>query len=189
MFSSSEPLSESLSKLSSHQIPRCLGSEGPLQLKGCTRTSTLFSPTTPSRASVLSAFLSHSALHNDIGAELACSAAARVLLACPSRASPSSASSPSAFLLYEAFPHAEERRLRIHVSCGFALPSSCPTSSFLESPMRGNYLYGGGRMCFPVRDCRCLPGSHSISPHSCPVVPQSRFAPGRLDVFPGRDCV
>ena len=56
---SSEPLSESLSKLSPHQIPRCLGSEGPLQLKGCTRTSCLFSPTTPSGASVLSAFLSH----------------------------------------------------------------------------------------------------------------------------------
>ena len=52
---SSEPLSESLSKLSSHQIPRCLGSEGPLQLKGCTRTSSMFSPTTPSGASVLCA--------------------------------------------------------------------------------------------------------------------------------------
>ena len=37
--SSSEHLSESLSKLSSHQIPRCLESEGPLQLKGCTRSS------------------------------------------------------------------------------------------------------------------------------------------------------
>ena len=50
---SSEPLSESLSKLSSHQIPRCL--RVPLQLKGCTRTSSLFSPTTPSGASVLCA--------------------------------------------------------------------------------------------------------------------------------------
>ena len=86
--SSYEPLSESLSKLSSHQIPRCLGSEGPLQLKGCTRSSSLFSTTTPSGASVLSAFFSHSALHFDFGVELACSAAARVLLACPSRALP-----------------------------------------------------------------------------------------------------
>ena len=68
--SSSEPLSESLSKLSSHQIPRCLGSEGPLQLKVCTRSSTLFSPTTPSGASVLSAFFTHSALHFDLGVEL-----------------------------------------------------------------------------------------------------------------------
>ena len=91
--SSSERLSESPSKLSSHQIPRCLGSGGPLQLKGCTRTSTLFSPTTPSGASVLSAFFLHSALHFDFGVEQACSAAARVLLASPSRASPSSASS------------------------------------------------------------------------------------------------
>ena len=88
-----------------------LGSEGPLQLKGCTRTSCLFSPTTPSGASVLSALFSHSALHFDFGVEQACSAAARVLLASPSRASLSSASSRSAFLPYEAFPHAEERRL------------------------------------------------------------------------------
>ena len=28
-----------------------------------------------------------------------------------------------------------------------------------------------------------------ISPRFCPVVPRSRFAPGRPDVFPGRDCV
>ena len=62
---SSEPLSESLSKLSSHQIPRCL--RVPLQLEGCTRTSTLFSPTTPSGASVLCAFSSRSALHFDLG--------------------------------------------------------------------------------------------------------------------------
>ena len=41
----------------------------PLQLKGCTRTSTLFSPTTPSGASVLCAFFSHSALHFDLGVE------------------------------------------------------------------------------------------------------------------------
>ena len=146
MFSSSE--------LSSHQMahPNLFRSRFPskflvvstlrvpLQLKSCTRTSTLFSPTTPSGASVLSAFLSHS-------------------------------------------------RLRIHVSCGSALPSSCPTSSFLKSPTCGNYLYGGGRMCFPVRDFRCLPGSLSTSPRFCPVVPRSRFAPGRPDVFPGRDCV
>ena len=66
---SSERLSESPSKLSSHQIPRSLGSGGPLQLKGCTRTSCMFSPTTPSGASVLSAFFSHSALHFDLGVE------------------------------------------------------------------------------------------------------------------------
>ena len=135
--SSSERLSESPSKLSSHQIPRCLGSGGPLQLKGC--------------------IFSHSALHFDFGVEQACSAAARVLLASPSRASPSSASSRSAFLPYEAFPHAEERRLRIRASCGSALPSSGPTSPFLSSSMRVQYLLGGGRTCFPDRECVRLP--------------------------------
>ena len=48
---SSDPPSDSSSELSSHQIPRRL--RVPLQLKGCTRTSSLSSPTTPSGASVL----------------------------------------------------------------------------------------------------------------------------------------
>ena len=173
----------SSSELSSHQIPRSIGSEGPLQLKGCTRTSCLFSPTTPSGASVLSALFSHLALHFDFGVEQACSAAARVLLASPSRASPSSASSRSAFLPYEAFPHAEERRLRICASCGSALPSSGPTSSFLSSSMRVEYLLGGGRTCFPDRDCRCRPVSCSILLRSCSLVLRSLFLPGRPDVF------
>ena len=172
----------SSSDLSSHQIPRSLGSEGPLQLKGYTRSSCLFSPTTPSGASVLSAFSSHSALHFNFGVELACSAAARVLLASPSRASPSSASCRSAFLLYEAFPHAEERRLRIRASCGSALPSSGPTSSFLSSSMRVKYLLGGGRTCFPDRVCRRLPESCSILLRSCSLVLRSLFLSGRPDV-------
>ena len=183
--SSSELPSESLSKLSSHQIPRSLlclrwvplPFVAPLQLKGCTRASSLFSPTTPSRASVLSA------LHFDFGVEQACSAAARVLLACPSRASLSSASRRSVFLPYEAFPHAEERRLRICASCGSALPSSGPTSSFLSSSMRVKYLLGGGRMCFPDRDCRRRPESHCIFHRSCLPVPRSLFLSGRPDEF------
>ena len=73
---------------------------------------------------MLCACSSRSALHFDLGVEQACSAAARVLLASPSRTPPSSCSSSLAFLLYEASPHAEVRRLRIHVSCGSALPSS-----------------------------------------------------------------
>ena len=48
---SSDPPSDSPSKLSSHQIPRRL--RVPLQLKGCTGSSTLSSSTTPSGASVL----------------------------------------------------------------------------------------------------------------------------------------
>ena len=132
---------------------------------------------------MLSAFFTHSALHLDLGVELACSAAARVLLACPSRASTSSASSCLALLFYEASPHAEVRRLRIHVSCGSALPSSGPTSSFLSSSMRAMYMYGGGRMCFPVRECRCLPESHCIFHRSCSLVLRSLFLPGRPDVF------
>ena len=138
---------------------------------------------------MLSAFLSHSALHFDFGVEQACSAAARVLLASPSRASPSSASSCLAFLPYEAFPHAEERRQRIRVFCGSALPSSGPTSPFLSSSMRMQYLLRGGRTCFPDRDCRRLPASHCISRRSCLPVPRSLFIPGRSDVFPDRDCV
>ena len=48
---SSESLSDSPSKLNSHQIPPRL--RVPLQLKGCTGSSTLCSSTTPSGASVL----------------------------------------------------------------------------------------------------------------------------------------
>ena len=106
-----------------------------------------------------------------------------VLLASPSRASPSSASSRSAFLTYEAFPHAEERRLRIRASCGSALPSSGPTSSFLSSSMRMQYLFGGGRTCFPDRDCRRLPESHCVFHRSFSLVLPSLFLPGRPDVF------
>ena len=87
--------------------------------------------------------------------------------------------------LYEAFPHAEGRRPRIHIFCGSALPSSGPTSSFLKSPMRVDYLYGGGRMCFPVRDCRCHQDSHCICQHSCPFVPRSLCLLGAAGrVFP-----
>ena len=144
--SSSERLSESPSKLSSHQIPRCLGSGGPLQLKGCTRTSSMFSPTTPSGASVLSAFFSHSALHFDFGVEQACSAAARV---------PPRSPSPGAPLLhvlvlclrYEASSHPEGCRRRIRV--GSVFPSSSSTCSSLGSPTRGKDVFRGVRTCFP----------------------------------------
>ena len=108
MFSSSELSSHQMAhpNLFRSRLPSCALIKSlivstlrvPLQLKGCTRTSTLFSPTTPSGASVLCAFSSRSALHFDFGVEQACSAAARVLLASPSRASPSSASSCTAFI-------------------------------------------------------------------------------------------
>ena len=68
-------------------------------------------------------------------------------------------------------------------SCGSALPSSGPTTSFLSSSMRAMYMYGGGRMCFPVRDCWCLPGSRCICHRSCSLVLRSHFQPGRPDVF------
>ena len=132
---------------------------------------------------MLCAFSSRSALHFDHGVEQACSAAARVLLACPSRTPPSSASSCLLIFLYEALPHAEGRRLRKHVSHGSVLPSSGSTASSLSSSVRGKYLYRGGRMCFPVRVCRCLLESRSVFLRSCPLVPRSRFAPGRPDVF------
>ena len=53
----------------------------------------------------------------------------------------------------------------------------------LNSSMRAMYVQGGGRMCFPVRDCRCLPVSHCICHRSCPVVPRSLCLLGRPDVF------
>ena len=49
--------------------------------------------------------------------------------------------------------------------------------------MRAMYMYGGGRMCFPVRECRCLPESHCIFHRSCSLVLRSLFLPGRPDVF------
>ena len=49
--------------------------------------------------------------------------------------------------------------------------------------MRVKYLLGGGRMCFPVRECRCLPESHCIFHRSCSLVLRSLFLPGRPDVF------
>ena len=113
---SSEPPSESSSKLSSHQIPRRL--RVPLQLKGCTRTSSLFSPHYAFGGVSARACSLRSALHFDLGVEQACSAAARVLLASPSRTPPSSCSSCLWFLLCEASPHAEVRRLRIHAPVG-----------------------------------------------------------------------
>ena len=188
--SSSERLSESPSKLSSHQIPRCLESEGPLQLKGCTRTSSLFSPTTPSGASLLGAFFSHSALHFDFGVKQSCSSAARVLLASPSRASPSFASSHSAFLPYEAFPHAEERRPRIRASCGSALPSSGPTSSFLSSSMRMQYTCSGavGRV-FPTAIADVFQNRTAYFIALARLFRGAFFYRGGRTCFPGRDCV
>ena len=110
-------------------------------------------------------------------------------LASPSRAPPSSCFSSLVFLLYEASPHAEVRRLRIHAPVGLL-----SLLRLLRHPSCGRLsacttCFGGGRTCFPVRDCRCLPGSHPISPRCCLDVPRSRFAPGRSDEFPGRDCV
>ena len=101
----------------------------PLRLKGSPSSPSMRSSTTPSGASWATDFVIVSCLHFDQGVELACSAAGRVLLASPSRASPSFASSRSAFLLYEASPHAKRRRQRIRASCGSALPSSVSTSS------------------------------------------------------------
>ena len=105
------------------------------------------------------------------------------LLARPSLASPSSASSRSAFLPFEASPHAEGRRLRIRAACGSALPSPGPTSSLWCSSMRVQFLFWGGRTCFPDRGCWRLPESPCISHRSCLPVPRSLSLLGRPDVF------
>ena len=70
---------------------------------------------------------------------------------------------------------------RTHANCSKPAVRSClvskshpPTSTtfkpreprrFFSQPQRGHgqYLYGGGRMCFPVRVCRCLLESHTVS--------------------------
>ena len=118
----------------------------PLQLKGCTRTSSLFSPTTPSGASVLSAYFSHSALHLDFGVELACSAAARVPPRSPFLRAPL-LRLLALCLRYEASTHPEGCRRRIRL--GSVLPSSSSTCSSLSSPTRGEKVNQGVRMCFP----------------------------------------
>ena len=178
---SSEPPSESPSKLSSHQIPRCL--RVPLQLKGCTRTSSLVSPTTPSGASVLSAFLRTQHSTSTSGSNR------RVP---PPRGSSSPVHLGHPLLpplavwpifLYEVFPHAEGRCPRIHVLWGSAFPSCGSTASSLCLSIRVRYVYGGGRMCFPVRDGWCLQVSHWIRLRFCPAVPRSLCLLGRPDVL------
>ena len=88
--------------------------------------------------------------------------------------------------LYEAFPHAEERRLRIRASYGSALPSSGPTSSFTAFVYaREVPVQGGGRMCFPVRDMPVSSQNRIAYCHrSCSARSAEPFCiPGRPDVF------
>ena len=129
--------------------------------------------------------------HFDLGVESACSAASRGPPRKPPLGHPpSSCSSPSAFLSYEAFPHAEVRRLRIHVSCGSALPSSGPTSSFMKSPnARELPVRGRTDVLSRPRVLGVFQDRIRYLLAFCPVLPRSRFALGRPDVFPGRDCV
>ena len=108
---SSEPLSESLSNLSSHQIPHSPVSEGSTTAKGLYANFFFVLIHYAFGGVGTGCVSSHSALHFDYGVEQACSAAARVLLASPSRTPPSSASSRSAY-----FP------LRSVPSCRGALP-------------------------------------------------------------------
>ena len=75
---SSEPLSESLSKLSSHQIPHSLGTEGYTTAKGLYAYSFFVLNHYAFGGVRAQATVSVSALHFDHGVELACSAAARV---------------------------------------------------------------------------------------------------------------
>ena len=119
----------------------------PLQLKGCTRTPSLCSTTTPSGRQSAGT-VSACALHFDLGVEQACSAAARV---------PPRSPSPGAPLLrvlvlrYEASSHPEGGRRRIRLRS--VLPSSSSTCSSLCSPTRGEDVNRGDRTCLPGRDC------------------------------------
>ena len=109
------------------------------------------------------------------------------LLAGPSRTPPSSCSSCLPFLLYEASPHAEVRRLRIHALVGSALPSPASTSSFLSLPMRDVYVPGRtdvfSRPRQRVTSCIALRMSSLL-----PFVPRClRLCWGGRTCFPGRD--
>ena len=180
---SSEPLSESLSKLSSHQIPHSPVSEGSTTAKGlyanfffvlihyafggvgagCVLRTQHSTSTSGSNRRVPPPRGSSSPVH--LGHPLLPPLAVWLIF------------------LYEAFPHAEGRCPRIHVFCGSAFPSCGSTASSLCLSIRVRYEHGGGRMCFPVRDGWCLQVSHCIRLRSCPVVPRSLCLFGRPDVF------
>ena len=80
---SSEPLSDSLSKLSSHQIPRCLVSEGTTTAKGLYGNSFFDFNHYAFGGVCATSALCALALHFGFGAEQACSAAARVTSSLP----------------------------------------------------------------------------------------------------------
>ena len=188
---SSEPLSESLSKLSSHQIPHSPVPEGTTTAKGLYANFFFVLIHYAFGGVGAGCVSSHSALHFDFGVEQACSAAARVLLASPSRTPPSSASSCLAFFLYEAFPHAEGRCPRIHVFCGSALPSSGSTSS--SSCVRlcaGTTCTGADGCVFPSATAGVFKYRIAYVIASClRLFRGAFFYLGGQTCFPGRDCV
>ena len=158
----------------------------PLQLRGCTRTPSLSSSTTPSGASGLQAFFCACALHFDHGVEQACSAAARV----PPRQPISGLSLLARLAVLRSL-------LRGDTSCRgsppadpfsarSALPSSLSISSLCSSPVRKVHGFQGRRMCFPVCVRLRLWPSCLVRPLFCLHVPPGREVPGRPDVFPGR---
>ena len=120
----------------------------PLQLKGCTRTPSLCSSTTPSGASERKhCQCMCSPLRPRV--EQACSAAARVPPRSPCPGHPLRFPLGCPLLTYEAFPRPVDSLPPTRFWYGSASPTSLPTSSLLRASMRGGYVFQGVRTCFP----------------------------------------
>ena len=161
---SSEPRSESFSKLSSHQIPRCLDIEGTTTAKG------------------LYANLFYVLTHYAFGGVSALCVLPRTQHSTSTsgsnrRVPPPRGSSSPAPLGHPLLPALALRLFSLTrriltprcAACGSTF-SVGPLSLLLVLRLRHCARLcarctcpGGGRMCFPVRDCRCLLESHSVS--------------------------
>ena len=105
------------------------------------------------------------------------------LLAGPSRTPPSSCSSCLAFLFYEASPHAEVRRLRIHAPVGLL-----SLHRLLRHPSCARLCArctctGADGCVFPSATTGGLHASHCVCHRSCPFDPRFLRLLGRPDVF------
>ena len=147
---SSEPLSESLSKLSSHQIPHSLGSEGSTTAKGLYAYSFFvlnhyaFGGVRAQALSVLVLSTSTSTTESSWRVP-----AARVPPRSPCPGHPLRFSRACPLVTYEAFPCPVDSLPPTRLWYGSACPSSLPTSSLLQASMRGGYVFQGVRRCFP----------------------------------------
>ena len=121
----------------------------PLQLKDCTRTPSLCSPTTPSGASErrhCQCLCSPLRPRGRAGVfRRSKSPASQFLLGTP----PSFFSRLSFACVRVVLPRPVDSLPPTRLWCGSASPTSLPTSSLLQASMRGGYVFQGVRTCFP----------------------------------------